>query len=255
MPPSRRARATTFAPRSWPSRPGLATTTRIRELISVRPFSLPERVFRSETYPGTGTRESRTSVELRIYAITQCQYRTTRDGLWCSGPIRYRVVQCPARSPGARRIDGHETRSPRLRRVPIPVAQAHSPGAGRSTGGGLCVPKQQEPGKYRGRRRLPKLPGARYFGVVLTAVVGAAIVALGAGAVLPDGNHSGLGSQLSMSVEDRLSAVDKANRSVDRPQAGLGRPGRARPVAAAAALQLRDHHALRDAVGRVPLRS
>src|SRR5215212_6074271 len=29
MPASRRARATTFAPRSWPSRPGLATRTRI----------------------------------------------------------------------------------------------------------------------------------------------------------------------------------------------------------------------------------
>src|SRR3954447_15981299 len=31
IPASRSARATTFAPRSWPSRPGLATTTRIRE--------------------------------------------------------------------------------------------------------------------------------------------------------------------------------------------------------------------------------
>src|SRR5438309_662286 len=30
MPASRSARATTFAPRSWPSRPGLATTTRMR---------------------------------------------------------------------------------------------------------------------------------------------------------------------------------------------------------------------------------
>src|SRR6266404_2460311 len=29
MPASRRARAMIFAPRSWPSRPGLATTTRI----------------------------------------------------------------------------------------------------------------------------------------------------------------------------------------------------------------------------------
>src|SRR5271165_6138097 len=29
MPASRRARAMTFAPRSWPSRPGLATSTRI----------------------------------------------------------------------------------------------------------------------------------------------------------------------------------------------------------------------------------
>src|SRR3954466_13285660 len=36
MPASRSARATTLAPRSWPSRPGLATTTRMRlaELVT-----------------------------------------------------------------------------------------------------------------------------------------------------------------------------------------------------------------------------
>src|ERR1700754_4068226 len=33
MPASRRARAMIFAPRSWPSRPGLATTTRIFWLV------------------------------------------------------------------------------------------------------------------------------------------------------------------------------------------------------------------------------
>src|SRR3954463_10246826 len=33
MPASRRARAITLAPRSWPSRPGLATKTRIRRSI------------------------------------------------------------------------------------------------------------------------------------------------------------------------------------------------------------------------------
>src|SRR5260370_15245743 len=34
MPASRRARAITFAPRSWPSKPGLATSTRIRSIQS-----------------------------------------------------------------------------------------------------------------------------------------------------------------------------------------------------------------------------
>src|SRR5690349_14025203 len=38
IPASRRARATTFAPRSWPSRPGLATTIRIWSCIVVSPF-------------------------------------------------------------------------------------------------------------------------------------------------------------------------------------------------------------------------
>jgi hypothetical protein len=82
------------------------------------------------------------------------------------------------------------------------------------------VPRQQEPvGKYRGRRRLPKLPSARYFRVVVTAIVGAAIVAVGAGAVLPDsaGSKYGNSSVRGISVEDRLSAIDKANRSDARP--------------------------------------
>src|SRR5688572_21025278 len=36
MPASRRARAMIFAPRSWPSRPGLATTTRIFLEVAMR---------------------------------------------------------------------------------------------------------------------------------------------------------------------------------------------------------------------------
>src|SRR5262245_24594645 len=41
MPASRRARATTLAPRSWPSRPGLATSTRIwRCSVMALPLSL-----------------------------------------------------------------------------------------------------------------------------------------------------------------------------------------------------------------------
>lgn len=78
--------------------------------------------------------------------------------------------------------------------------------------------KQQPVGRYRGRRRLPKLPSARYAGVVTTAMVGAGIVALAAGAVIPE--STGVGSDdpttQAMSVNDRLNAVDKANRSEDR---------------------------------------
>src|SRR5215472_19019104 len=36
MPASRRARAITLAPRSWPSRPGLATRTRILRSVDIR---------------------------------------------------------------------------------------------------------------------------------------------------------------------------------------------------------------------------
>src|SRR5262245_19717506 len=43
MPASRRARATTFAPRSCPSRPGLATSTRILFIDSPRRSSLEDR--------------------------------------------------------------------------------------------------------------------------------------------------------------------------------------------------------------------
>ncbi len=83
------------------------------------------------------------------------------------------------------------------------------------------MPKQPV-GRYRGRRRLPKLPSARYAAVVITAVIGAAVVALAAGAVVPDSAANGFGgsgdpSIQGMSVEDRLSAVDKANRSGARP--------------------------------------
>src|SRR5208337_469501 len=49
MPASRRARATIFAPRSWPSRPGLATRTRIRLSVIV-PLS-ERRFFVGAKYP------------------------------------------------------------------------------------------------------------------------------------------------------------------------------------------------------------
>jgi murein DD-endopeptidase MepM/ murein hydrolase activator NlpD len=43
-----------------------------------------------------------------------------------------------------------------------------------------------EPDRYRGRRRVPSPPRSRYAVVVTTAFVGAGVVALGAGAALPD---------------------------------------------------------------------
>ncbi|HEX6873234.1 MAG TPA: M23 family metallopeptidase, partial [Micromonosporaceae bacterium] len=85
----------------------------------------------------------------------------------------------------------------------------------------VCVhPRQQPVGRYRGRRRLPKLPSRRYAAVVTTAFLGAGVVALGAGAVVPDQvgtPGSGDPTTQALGVEDRLNALDKANRSQDRP--------------------------------------
>jgi murein DD-endopeptidase MepM/ murein hydrolase activator NlpD len=79
-------------------------------------------------------------------------------------------------------------------------------------------------GTYRGRRRLPKLPSRRYAAVVTTAFLGAGLVALGAGAVIPDSMNPAAGKAgdtQAMAVEDRLNALDKANRSQDRPGPAL----------------------------------
>jgi murein DD-endopeptidase MepM/ murein hydrolase activator NlpD len=79
------------------------------------------------------------------------------------------------------------------------------------------VPRQQPGRNYRGRRRLPKLPSKRYAAVVTTAFVGASVVALTAGAMDGLGTPgAGDPTTQAMSVEDRLNAIDKANRSEDR---------------------------------------
>src|ERR1041384_6137648 len=55
IPASRRARATTFAPRSWPSSPGLAITTRIRPCATATSATflvLPSRRGAARTYLG-----------------------------------------------------------------------------------------------------------------------------------------------------------------------------------------------------------
>src|SRR5262245_19509947 len=80
-------------------------------------------------------------------------------------------------------------------------------------------PRQQASGRYRGRRRVPKLPSTRYAAVVTTAVVGAGVVALAAGAAVPDGTRGDAldPTKLALSVMDRQAAMDKAARSQDRP--------------------------------------
>jgi murein DD-endopeptidase MepM/ murein hydrolase activator NlpD len=79
------------------------------------------------------------------------------------------------------------------------------------------VPRQQPGKNYRGRRRLPKLPSRRYAAVVTTAFMGASFVALAAG-TMPDSLKDAGGDPTAqvLSVEDRLNAIDKANRSDGR---------------------------------------
>ena len=86
---------------------------------------------------------------------------------------------------------------------------------------------RQQPNGYRGRRRLPRLPSKRYAGIVLAAFVGAAIVVGAAAVVVPEKAWSAGPddpTRLGLSVDDRLNAVDRANRSVDRngPALNLG---------------------------------
>jgi murein DD-endopeptidase MepM/ murein hydrolase activator NlpD len=84
------------------------------------------------------------------------------------------------------------------------------------------VPPRQAPAEgYRGRRRVPQPARSRYVAVVTTAVVGAGVVALGAGAAIPDAKlgtpyASGDATTLAMSVEDRQAALDRASRTDDR---------------------------------------
>lgn len=75
----------------------------------------------------------------------------------------------------------------------------------------------RERDKYRGRRRIPSPPRSRYVGVVATAIVGAGIVALGAGAAMPNakadaGARDGA-DNTSQAALDRAAAADAASRS------------------------------------------
>lgn len=65
------------------------------------------------------------------------------------------------------------------------------------------------PGRYRGRRRVPSVPPSRYAAVITTAMVGAGVVALGAGAAMPDAKAD----------PSRLSALGGLDASLDREEA------------------------------------
>ena len=84
---------------------------------------------------------------------------------------------------------------------------------------------REDHGRYRGRRRAPTPPRARYAAVVTTAFVGAGVVALGTAASMPDMksdpaalavNASSTSSFGANDVANRQAAVDRANRSDDR---------------------------------------
>lgn len=79
-------------------------------------------------------------------------------------------------------------------------------------------PKESE--RYRGRRRAPTPPRSRYAAVVTTAFVGAGVVALGAGAAMPDAKTTPQAlSADSAELQDRAAAADRASRDLER---GLG---------------------------------
>lgn len=81
----------------------------------------------------------------------------------------------------------------------------------------------RERDKYRGRRRVPTPPRSRYVGVIATAFVGAGIVALGAGAAMPDAKADAAAldgvDASTLAEQERNAAADQASRS-DR-SAGL----------------------------------
>jgi murein DD-endopeptidase MepM/ murein hydrolase activator NlpD len=80
-----------------------------------------------------------------------------------------------------------------------------------------------EPDRYRGRRRVPTPPRSRYAAVVTSAFVGAGVVAMGAGAALPDAkavSPTTLADIESAAVTDDLAdrseSADRASRDSDR---------------------------------------
>src|SRR5690242_8575017 len=50
----------------------------------------------------------------------------------------------------------------------------------------VCVSSREDSGRYRGRRRAPTPPRARYAAVATTALVGAGMVALATAHAMPD---------------------------------------------------------------------
>ncbi|GAA2520287.1 M23 family metallopeptidase [Pilimelia columellifera] len=79
-----------------------------------------------------------------------------------------------------------------------------------------------EPDRYRGRRRVPTPPRSRYAVVVTGAVVGAGMVALGAGAMMPDAKAVN-DTTLANIANTRSVAEQLAARSTEAEQASRGR--------------------------------
>lgn len=79
-------------------------------------------------------------------------------------------------------------------------------------------PPRKEPERYRGRRRAPTPPRRRYAAVVTTAFFGAGVVAIAAGAGMPDEKLTGSSSPSfdALSLGDRAAAFDRASRADDR---------------------------------------
>lgn len=78
--------------------------------------------------------------------------------------------------------------------------------------------EDSSPARYRGRRRVPAAPRSRYAAVVTSAVVGAGVVALGAGAGFDDAKLdperlSSLGNLDTSALEGRAEAAERASRA------------------------------------------
>jgi murein DD-endopeptidase MepM/ murein hydrolase activator NlpD len=72
----------------------------------------------------------------------------------------------------------------------------------------VAKPNPRAGNVYIGRRRLPKLPSRRYAAVIASAVLGAAVVALGSASVIPDDLTSKHEDQSVLSVAGLLDRAD-----------------------------------------------
>ncbi len=87
-----------------------------------------------------------------------------------------------------------------------------------------ALPVPPAPPRYRGRRRVAAAPRSRYAAVFTSAVVGAGVVALGAGNLMPDAklapdNLSAFGSRTDV-FDERSEAAERASRAM-RERGGL----------------------------------
>jgi len=94
------------------------------------------------------------------------------------------------------------------------------------------VSSREDTGRYRGRRRAPTPPRARYVAVVTTAFVGASAVALGTAHAMPDVKAE----PAALSLDASNPAADGARQpGTDRADRGTGRTTTA-PLAAEQAI-------------------